>query len=198
MKQNQVTTRAAVHNHRLCLLALLPRAEALAEVEALRRDFADRFGARHALRLPAHITLIPPFGLSDASLQFLPDRLAGFVRTLPRCGIHLQDFGFFHHARNRVIFVSVRPDPPLIRLQAALAGWMTREAGIAPPQRPYHPHLTLAHRDLDEPTFIRAWEYCSRRRFSRSFLATDVTWLDHNGTHWTPRTPYPLGPDRSG
>lgn len=183
---------------RLCFLALLPPAEARDDIEAIRKDFADRFGVSHALRLPAHITVVPPFRISGTRREVIGEGLRDFVKALPCCRIHLQDFGFFHRPQHRVIFLSVLHDPGLISLQAALAGYMTQVAGLSPESRPYHPHLTVAHRDLDEPTFIRARDYCAHRKFSMSFMATEVTWLDHNGRHWELRDQYSLGADPSG
>jgi len=48
----------------------------------------------------------------------------------------------------------------------------------------YHPHLTLAFRDLKKPMFKLAWAEFKERKYQQSFLTTGITLLKHNGKSW--------------
>ncbi|MBK5277935.1 MAG: 2'-5' RNA ligase family protein, partial [Bacteroidia bacterium] len=49
---------------------------------------------------------------------------------------------------------------------------------------PFHPHLTLAFRDLKKPMFEKAWEEFKSKEYSESFAAKHFTLLKHNGKVW--------------
>jgi len=51
-------------------------------------------------------------------------------------------------------------------------------------QRAYHPHVTLAFRDLRKTHFYAAWEEFKDQRFQAEFEVTSFQLLKHNGTQW--------------
>lgn len=55
----------------LYFIALVPPLELRARIEALKEEMHRRFGARHALKAPAHLTLQMPFRHSPEQEQEL-------------------------------------------------------------------------------------------------------------------------------
>jgi 2'-5' RNA ligase len=60
-------------------------------------------------------------------------------------------------------------------------------------EKPFHPHITIAFRDLKKAIFNEAWDYYSNRLFQEEFTAESVTLLKHNGQFWTQHIHYQLG-----
>ncbi|QJW88471.1 2'-5' RNA ligase family protein [Spirosoma taeanense] len=161
----------------LYFIALLPDQIIQDEVTAFKQEAQARFGSGHALRSPPHITLVPPFRshLSDFSaLQASADEQEPF-------SVQLRDFERFG---NRVIFVNVVPEPALLTCQAQIADFCHQQFGISPDPRPFHPHMTVAFKDLERAVFPNAWAYFSAQAYERMFTADAFTLLMHTGQQW--------------
>ena len=50
--------------------------------------------------------------------------------------------------------------------------------------RPFHPHITIAFRDLKKPMFYEAWEYFGGLKFNGRFSVEEVNLLKHEGGKW--------------
>jgi 2'-5' RNA ligase len=50
--------------------------------------------------------------------------------------------------------------------------------------RPYHPHMSVAFRDLSRLHFAKAWEYYSQLSYEREFALKEIYLLRHNGREW--------------
>lgn len=48
----------------------------------------------------------------------------------------------------------------------------------------FHPHLTLAFRDLKKPEFYKAWEEFKDRKFNAGFVVNSISLLKHDGMQW--------------
>lgn len=174
----------------LFFIALLPDAALQAEITAFKRHCARHFGASHALKSPPHITLVSPFRWDSKRLPALKSALAGFARTQIPLNIGLRDFGCF---APRVLFVAVTPNPELDALAAALEHQLEQKIGLSRKAgHGFHPHMTIAHRDLQERIFPRAWAHFSALEFRRSFLADGLTLLRHSGGKWVVDADFPF------
>lgn len=162
-------------------VALLPDKAIQEEVTHLKEMAAGRFGSRHALKSPPHITLIPPFKRSESILPSLREALAEAASRLAPFTIRLQNFG---HFGQRVIYVKVSVDETLTYCQRATASVFEKKLGIRPEPRPFHPHMTVAFRDLSQQIYPEAWAYFSALSYERSFTATALTLLRHTGRRW--------------
>jgi 2'-5' RNA ligase len=49
---------------------------------------------------------------------------------------------------------------------------------------PFHPHLTVAFRDLKKPNYQLAWEEFKSKNFQAEFIADKITLLKHTGKVW--------------
>lgn len=170
---------------RLYFVALLPDQVIQDEVTAFKQTARERFGSGHALRSPPHVTLIPPFRSDNADFSALQT----FAREQTPFYVQLNHFDRFG---SRVIFVNVGREPALLACQTQLAQFCADHFGIRPDSRPFHPHMTVAFRDLQRSVFADAWAYFSAQTYERQFLANAVTLLRHTGQGWAVEQAFPF------
>ena len=165
---------------KLYFIALIPPEELRMKVKALKEEIRDTFGAKHALKLPAHITLQPPFSLAPEQEPELLTALKSTAGNQKVFWVGLRGFGSFPP---RVIYIKVE-EHEIIRklhshLQDQLKDLLSSETGSS-----IHPHMTLASRDLKKKDFKTAWAAFEKRQFEDSFLAESMYLLRHNDKRW--------------
>ena len=171
----------------LYFIAIIPPADICEEITAIKKDFAARFNSRHALRLIPHITLKAPFALAPASHEAA---LRWFVSLdVPRNRFvqRLNNFGCFANKRNPVIFIEPVLEPPLQHLQQRIvASFRETFPGVPVPQNEakFHPHMTVAYRDLSYAGFKKAWEEYRHKQYVRSFTVDNFSLLQHDQKQW--------------
>lgn len=154
-----------------------------AQILQFKHWMRDRFQCVVALRSPAHITLIPPFWLANAQEPLLISTLQAFKSSMPPIQIELRDFG---HFGNRVIFVQVKENPALVMLKSEIENYFHLQlpAVIQPEGRKFHPHVTIANRDVTPAAFHTAWQQFSRQRFTAAFETRTLTLLQLRQGRW--------------
>ena len=165
----------------LYFVALLPDETIQHEVTDFKRQALERFGSGHALKSPPHITLVPPFQCPPHLQAALPVALAEAAAQLTPFPVYLRHFD---HFGQRVIFVNVQPDSALLACQRAVANQFHQSAEVQPDSRPFHPHMTVAFKDLKRSLFADAWRYFSGLSYERQFAAGALTLLRHTGQRW--------------
>lgn len=166
----------------LFFVAVLPPEEIQQEVTAFKEEAAAQFNSRHALRAPPHITLIPPFRWPSTDLASLTQCLSDF-RFVPKSfPLTLRNFDCF---APRVIFVDVEAASLLVQLQEQLTIVVERELGVRH-KGPFgfHPHMTIAFRDLEQRVFPQAWAFFSQKSYQRTFEVQQLTLLVHRPSGW--------------
>ena len=164
----------------LYFIAVIPPEGVRLEIQHLKEEIKERFGAEHALKLPPHITLLPPFKMKTEREMQLLQALEIFATMMTPFHIWLSGFGHFD---SRVLFVKVVEKEKLIDLQAALCKNLSAIPEITD-DRKFHPHVTLATRDLPEEIFPEAWDFLSRRDYETRFEVTGLSLLKHDGQKW--------------
>lgn len=167
----------------LYFIALLPPARIRVEIEALKKEIKERHNIKHALKLPAHITLQIPFRMPEEKESILIKKIAKFCREQQQFETELEGFGKF--AKN-VIFVKVKEHEPFIELHNKLQTLMLNFLDLKSHEisSHIHPHITLATRDLKRSTFPAVWNDFREREYSASFKVEDLFILKHNGKTW--------------
>jgi len=137
----------------LYFVALVPPTTIREEVTAFKAYAAKHFGSQHALHSPPHITLIPPFRWPKDQYLPLATALSHFKFQTADLSIDLLNFSSFPP---RVIFVDVTQSTLLRDLQAQLEQHFSQHLNIQP-KGPFgfHPHMTVAFRDLTAAVFPR-------------------------------------------
>lgn len=153
------------------------------KIQAYKLWMRDRFGCTVALKSSAHITLIPPFWLQNEKEQLLIDTIHSFQTTITPFNIHLQQFA---HFSNRVIFAAVEENHQLGSLRKAVENHFIQlfHVEIKPDDRPFHPHVTIANRDIKPGDFIKAWDHFKRQSFDEQFHASTISLLKLNPGKW--------------
>ena len=152
------------------------------EVLQWKHLMRDRFGCIVALKSPAHITLISPFWMQVDLQSALETAMTEFSTTQKSFPVTLRNFDCF---RPRVIFVHVETSEFLDALKGGLEDHILKNGfAVKRETRVFHPHITIANRDLHKRDFATAWEHFTKKRFTASFIADGITLLKHNGTRW--------------
>jgi 2'-5' RNA ligase len=165
-------------------IALTPPEPLFGEIHLLKCHFRDAYGARAALRSPPHITLHMPFNWSERKEERLIKVLGEFAAKQKPFDIRLDNFSCFPP---RVIFVAVAENVELTELQRELHRCCRMNLNLFNANyqdRPFHPHITLAFRDLKKSAFDLAWKEFSARELSGVFRGDAITLLKHNGKEW--------------
>lgn len=166
----------------LLYLAVLPDEQIAEEVTGFKLFLAERFGARHALRSPPHVTLFPPFRWAESRLEELILSLEAFSSVQRSFDLRLRGFNCFG---SKVLYVDVVHSPALEALEHGLVVFLEREFGLRSNQpHGFHPHMTIAHKDLGREVFPEAWAYFSAQPFERSFPVESLVCLCYNGKGW--------------
>ena len=86
-----------------------------------------------------------------------------------------------------LIFIAVTESDALYELQRQLHQFFKRELDIFNANyqdRPFHPHLTLAFRDLKKTEYHQAWKEFAEKEYKSEFMADKIALLKHNGKSW--------------
>ena len=166
----------------LYFIAILPNREISSEVTQFKEYAAEHFDSSRALRSPSHITLFPPFRWPGNEEAALEKSMRAFVREASGFFLELENFDCF---APRVIFVDIVPNPELIRLQKQLEHWLQRTLNLqSKDDRPYHPHMTVAFKDLKKGVFPDAWAHFSKIKYHRIFSVQEIALLKHEDHAW--------------
>lgn len=178
----------------LYLIALIPPSPLRERVRELKEEMRDRFGAGHALKSPAHITLQMPFRLASETEPVLLELLAGWSRRQRPFPIKLLGFGSFPP---RVIFIRIADHEQVSTLESSLRTVLdgAENLKIETSHLPFHPHMTIATRDLREPSFHQAWAEFKDRSFEAAFQVHSLFLLKHNGQFWEVYREFNFGED---
>jgi len=168
----------------LYFLALIPPEPISSEINRLKEEVARKYNSKAALRSPPHITLYMPFRETSKRISRLQSILTSFSSKKKACKITLDGFGSFPP---KVIFVGVTPEPRLNELQKDLCSTMAQQMNLHNANykdKPFHPHVTIAFRDLKKNQYQEAWEYYRNQVFREEFYANELALLRHNGSIW--------------
>ncbi len=162
----------------LYFIAIEPHPDLSREIRNIQLDFKNRFNSRKAYDSFPHITLIPPFHRAVGSE---PELIKKFMMTELPAGhfrISLNGFGSFSNRKNPVIYIKPEYSENLVQLQRALA------AAFGNIQQPFHPHVTVAYKDLNANNFESAWKEYGQMSFNSSFSAEAVGLYKHFDRKW--------------
>ncbi|MHB8262017.1 MAG: 2'-5' RNA ligase family protein [Bacteroidia bacterium] len=153
------------------------------ELMAFKQFIKDTYNSKAALRSPAHITLHMPFEWKEEKENTLINTLQQFTFK-EEFTIELLNFACFEP---RVIYVDVIKNQALNNLQNELVNHVKKNLQLfnqADSMRGFHPHITIAFRDLKKELFYQALTYFKTQHYKASFKASSFCLLKHNDKHW--------------
>lgn len=165
-------------------IAIIPPSPILEEALALKNYFKEKYNSKASLNSPPHITLHMPFQWKAEKENLLIERISSFAQRHNAFEISLLDFGSFEP---RVIFIDVVKNGVLEKLQKELQLFCKKELNLFNAnhkENAYHPHVTLAFRDLRKSEFAKAWEEFREKKFKATFSTTSIVLLKHDGARW--------------
>jgi 2'-5' RNA ligase len=118
----------------------------------------EKYSCEAALRSPAHITIVPPFWMNPDIEDDLLLSLSKFAAGQSSFSIQLNNFSNF---KPRVIFVDVVSNRSLNDLEERLFRSLISENKypLEKDDRLFHPHVTIATRDLHKKIFYETWDH---------------------------------------
>ncbi|MGS2763187.1 2'-5' RNA ligase family protein [Sinomicrobium sp. M5D2P9] len=170
-------------DQKLYFIAMVPPPDIRERVRALKEELKNRFGVGYALKSPAHITLQMPFRRDPAEEPVMSDALEEFATVQLSFPVDLSGFDSFPP---RVIFVKVKNHEPIRRLYESLRNVLSDRLEFSEKEmsHKFHPHMTIATRDLSEDLYHQVWPEYGARKFETSFTARGISLLKHNGRFW--------------
>ena len=157
-------------------------------ITAFKNAIHQQFGAKSALKSPAHITLFPPFRWESDRQDVLKTALDGFSLHFSQkntpLSIKLKNFGFF---RKTTVFVDVESAEMLFILRGSLLDYLSTHIDLRDDKdalRPFHPHITIVNRDISEADFEAIWAAYSNKSFNVDFSVESISLLLNDGKRW--------------
>lgn len=138
-------------------IAIVPPENVLLKIEAVKENLFREFGLKGALRSPAHITLHRPFEWKAEKEEELISALKEF-RFNEQFLIELKNYNCF---QPRVIYIDVVKNDALNNLHSELKKYARHNLQLFNEDndlRGFHPHVTVAFRDLKKQLFYKLWE----------------------------------------
>lgn len=164
-------------------IAIVPPEPLLSQIQELKKSIFETYGTKGALRSPGHITLHMPFSWDDEKEDKLISTLQNFSFE-KEFQISLSGFSCFEP---RVIFINVMENDSLFQLQQQLVRYAKQKLQLfnqSDDMRGFHPHVTIAFRDLKKPLFYKIWDDYKTKIFDATFICKDICLLKHLDDRW--------------
>jgi len=141
----------------------------------------EKYDCSVALKSPAHITLVPPFWMEEEKEKQLT-RDIDKVNMEP-FSITTNDFSAF---KPRTIFIAPALNDTLNQLKKLSDDIFNNnnQYKIKIDTRHFHPHITIATRDLHKKDFAEAWPYFEGKEFKEEWIVNGISLLRHNKKNW--------------
>ncbi len=177
--------------YHLYFIAILPDDSIQSKITGIKQHFSTYYSSCHALRSPPHITLHMPFRWRKDRESILDEHINAYSRLCHSFKVQLNGFGAF---TPRVIYIQVEDSGELNNLRINLLDVTRKKLKIgndSNKDRGFHPHITVAFRDLTKKQFALAWEEFKPKSFSAEFESNSLTLLKHNGKIWEVHRSFP-------
>lgn len=164
-------------------LALVPPPAILEKAEEIKAEIRDQFGIKYALKSPAHITLKMPFVYNEAKEQVLIEKLNTVITNQNNFSVSLGGVRTFGR---RVIYIGVEDSQELLNLQEKLRVFFKQELhlNVELSDSNYHPHMTLAFKDIKEMKFDKVLELVKSKSLSAKFNVDNIALLKRIDGKW--------------
>lgn len=153
------------------------------KILAYKNFMLEKFNCKVGLKSPAHITIVPPFRMDQNKEADLLKAVKNITINFSSFSIATKNFSAF---APKTIFIDVEPNENLNHLKNLSGNYFSQhpEYLIQLDQRPFHPHITIATRDIDKKDFKEARSFFINKIFKEEWLATGLSVLKHNQKKW--------------
>lgn len=174
-------------------IAIVPEGALQEKATDIKLVLKEKYNLKYALRSPAHVTLKMPFLWNEAKEERLFSALEPFFATQSSFDLSFQGIGKFS---DRVIYIKVKKNGLLLELQKELALVCQRQLNQKQElsDYAYHPHMTVAFKDVRRKCFADYLEAVKAIGFSGKMSVEKVALLKKlEGEPWKIIKSFPLG-----
>lgn len=164
-------------------IAIIPPEPVFSVIETIKREVSIKYNNKSALRSPPHITLHMPFEWKTEKENNLISTLEKFYFA-DSFSLHLNNYSSFEP---KVVFIDVKQEALLTTLQYNLTNHVKQNLNIfnqANNLRSFHPHITIAFRDLKKSAFYEMMDEYREKIFAANFTVNSFFLLKHTGKFW--------------
>ena len=143
----------------------------------------EKYNCKVGLKSPAHITLVPPFWMAEEKEEQLINDISSLSNELSSFHIATNNFSVF---KPRTIFIAPEANDELNKAKKEIDDFFKNNSfyNIKIDSRPFHPHITIATRDLYKKSFYEIWPWFAERKFIEKWTAEGISLLRHNKKNW--------------
>ena len=143
----------------------------------------EKYKCQVGLKSPAHITLVPPYWMNEELEIQLKKDLELHSNKFRPFTISTNHFSGFPP---KTIFIALKENDDLKNVKNKTDDYFKErpEYKMKIDNRPFHPHITIATRDLYKKGFYEAKEYFSNKEFAETWIADSICLLKHNKKNW--------------
>ena len=162
-------------------------------LEDCRRYMREAYGCKSGHATPIHVTLVPPFQLPD---EYSTEDLARAIEddVLPK-GLgftgHIDNFDAFG---DRTLFANVVKDEKWTALRDAVysAVVMAAPGCTKKDSRPFHPHISVANRDIPAGVMTDALQVMNELNLAEDFPVDNITIFERQNGKWVSAVEFEL------
>ena len=165
-------------------IAIIPPEPFYSYCNELKNYFAQNYNSKGALNSPPHCTLYMPFEWREDREELLFDSLNKITLNQTEFILPINGFGFFEP---RVVFINPHATNEILNLQKEVALSLKKILNADTStykQHGYHPHFTIAFRDLKKLLFPKAMEEFKEKKYETSLEISSISLLKHNQKNW--------------
>ena len=175
-------------------LALIPPGDILEKANEIKIGLRDQFGVKYALKSPPHITVKMPFSYNEAKVHQLVASLQEYLKDQKPFEVKIVGVGRFG---TRVVYLAVQKSEALMQLQQEVSKFCRTKLHLTEElsDRNYHPHMTVAFKDIKASRFVEIFDFVSNRGFFTEFSTGGIILLRRTDGMWNLQTHIPFGGD---
>lgn len=164
-------------------IAIVPEGPLQERMSTLKAEIKERYGAKYALKSPAHITLKMPFLWNEHKEDDLLTKLRPFFRQYKPFALLIRGVGQF---RGKILYARVLEQSRLNDLQSELVEFLRRSLRLNEElsDKAFVPHMTVAYNDLKKRDFDSAREFLQTKGIRYNLLVTQVAILKKTENRW--------------
>lgn len=164
-------------------LAIVPDGPIQVKSTEIKNEIREKFNVKYALKSPAHVTLKMPFSYNEAKEEKLIQLLRNHLMPVEPFPV---SFGGVDTFGKRVIFLKVKSDDRLHKLQSGMKDFCKRELNLVDElsDRNFHPHMTIAFKDLKETHFDTILNLIKEQEVNGDFHVDRITILKRIDGRW--------------
>jgi len=143
----------------------------------------EKYNCKVGLKSPAHITIIPPFWMEEKEEDEFAKAVDDIAKDLAPFLLKPKTFSAYKH---RPIFIDVATNEQLNEVKKKVDTYFQHHKNLPVKidTRPFHPHITIATRDLFKKSFYEVWPLFEREKFEEEWTVNSLSILRHNKKNW--------------